>query len=72
MMAQEVRFSDLPDEAMINIYKNKAPYQRLEIAFALWTFARSLVRGGLRAKHPDWSEREIEDETSRRMLHAAQ
>lgn len=70
-MAQDNGFTDLPDEAMIPYYRSKAPYQRLEIAFALWSFARSLVKGGLKTQHPDWPGRKIEEETSRRMLHAA-
>jgi len=70
-MAQDIRFTDLPDEAMILVYKSKAPHQRLEIAFSLWTFARSLVKSGLKAQHPDWPEKRIEEETSLRMLHAA-
>jgi hypothetical protein len=71
-MAEEIRISEVPDEAMIPIYKSKAPYERLEIAFALWTFARSLVKDGLKSLHPDWSERQIEEETAKRMLNAAE
>jgi hypothetical protein len=65
-------FSDLPDEAMISIYKAKEPYQRLEIAFGLWSFARSLVKDGLRSFHPDWPESLLDAETAKRMLHAAE
>jgi len=70
-MTPDIQFTDLPDEAMVLIYKSKAPHQRLEIAFSLWTFARSLVKCGVRMNHPDWSEREIEEATSRRMLEAS-
>lgn len=65
-------FSELPDEAMISIYKDKEPYQRLEIAFGLWAFARSLVKDGLRSIHPDWPESLLDAETAKRMLHAAE
>jgi hypothetical protein len=71
MMAEEVEFTDSPDEAMILVYKSKTPYQRLEIAFALWAFARSLIKSGLRTRHQEWSERELEEETARGMLHPA-
>ena len=70
-MAQDTAFTDLPDEAMILVYRSKTPHQRLEIAFSLWTFARTLVKSGLKTQHPDWPETKIEEEASLRMLHAA-
>ena len=69
-MANDVELNDFPDEAMILVYKSKPPHQRLEIAFALWTFARSLTKSGLKMRHPDWPEKRIEEETANRMLHA--
>jgi hypothetical protein len=70
-MADSSPVSDLPDETMISIYKAKTPQQRLEIAFGLWSFARSLVKTGLETLHPDWPEQAIEEETAKRMLNAA-
>jgi hypothetical protein len=70
-MAKKLLISDLPDETMISIYKGKTPQQRLAISFGLWSFARSLVKAGLEALHPDWPEQAIEEETEKRMLNAA-
>jgi hypothetical protein len=63
---------DLPDEAMVPVYKEMTPYQRLEISFALWSFARSIVKAGLAALHPDWSDQAIEDAAAKRMLNGAE
>lgn len=71
-MFDQFPLSDLPDEAMISIYKEKTPQQRLEISFGLWSFARSLVKAGLETLHPDWPEQAIEEETAKRMLNAAE
>jgi len=71
-MVEHMPFSDLPDEAMISIYREKTPQQRLEIAFNLWTFARSLVKAGLKSLHPEWTEPALEQETAKRMLNAAE
>ncbi|MCX6563108.1 MAG: hypothetical protein NTU60_05825 [Candidatus Aminicenantes bacterium] len=70
-MAKKLLISDLPDETMISIYKGKTPQQRLEISFGLWSFARTLVKAGLKTIHPDWSDQAIEEETAKRMLNAA-
>lgn len=71
-MEMDGLFLDPPDEAMISIYRDKEPYQRLEIAFGLWSFARSLVKDGLRSIHPDWPESLLDAEAAKRMLHAAE
>jgi hypothetical protein len=71
-MANKLSLYDLPDETMISIYKEKTPQERLEIAFGLWSFARSLVKAGLETLHPDWPEVAIEAETAKRMLNAAE
>lgn len=71
-MVKKLLISDLPDETMISIYKGKTPQQRLEISFGLWSFARTLVKAGLKTIHPDWSEQAIEVETAKRMLNAAE
>jgi len=70
-MAKKFLISDLPDETMISIYKEKTQQQRLEISFGLWSFARSLVKTGLETLHPDWPKQAIEKETAKRMLNAA-
>lgn len=71
-MTDKIPAIELPDEAMISIYKAKTPQQRLEISFQLWSFARSVVKAGLKSLHPDWPEKTLEEETAKRMLNAAE
>ena len=71
-MSKKVMKSDLPDETMISIYKEKSPQQRLEISFGLWSFARALLKANLRSIHPDWPEQAVEKEAAKRMLNAAE
>lgn len=59
------------DDVMASIYKNKAPLERLRIAFGLWRSTIILLSNSLRSLHPDWSEQRIERETARRMSHGA-
>ncbi len=71
-MAEKFSLADLPDDAMISLYKEKTPQQRLEISFGLWAFARSIVKTGLKTRYPDWPEQALEEETAKRMLNAAE
>lgn len=62
---------EILDDRMAEILRRKTPAERLEMAFAMWHFAQELVRGGIRASHPDWSEDMVRRETARRMSHGA-
>ena len=62
---------DIPDDAMIEVLKQKHPYERLQIAFGLWRSARSQLRYQLRSLHPDWDWDRIDSETAKRMSHGA-
>jgi hypothetical protein len=57
------------DDAMAAIYRDKYPFERLHIAFGLWSLARSLLVNSLRSLHPDWEEKKIHDEAVRRTSH---
>lgn len=56
---------------MAVILRKKTPWERLEIAFRLWDFARDLLRETLRLEHPDWDDERIQREVARRMSHGA-
>ncbi len=60
-----------PDDEMAAIYRNKTPGERLQVAFGLWTSTRILLKGILRAQHPDWDDRRIQAEVATRMSHGA-
>lgn len=66
------RFTDeILDDRMVEILRRKTPAERLEMTFAMWRFAQDLVRGSIRASHPDWSEEQVRRETARRLSHEA-
>jgi hypothetical protein len=44
----------------IEIYRRMAPEQRLQQAFDLSEFTRELSAGGVRARHPDYTERQVQ------------
>ena len=58
---------DAPDEMQMEIYRNMTESQRLLLAFDLWESCRKLIVAFVRGDHPDWSEKEIQIETTRRM-----
>ncbi len=42
------------------IYRRMAPEQRLRLAFQMTESARALAVAGVRARHPDYTEREAQ------------
>jgi hypothetical protein len=52
------------------IYQSMSPEQKLRIAADLYDTARALKTAGLRARHPDWSEREIQKKVREIFLYA--
>jgi len=59
------------DDAIVSIYRNKRPFERLRIAFGLWSLAKSVLVNSLRSLHPDWEEKKIQEEAARRISHGA-
>lgn len=44
------------------------PEERVRRAVTMSDELREIVRSGIRARHPDWSERMVQDELEERML----
>ncbi len=44
----------------IDLYRRRGPEWRLRAAFEMSDEARELVRDGIRSRHPDYSERDVE------------
>ena len=53
------------------IYQSMTPEQKLRIAFDLYCSARELKAAGLRARHPDWPEKQIQEKVREIFLYAA-
>jgi hypothetical protein len=52
--------SDAAHEAQLRIYRRMTPEQRVELAMKLSEDVRQIAREGIRARHPDYSARDIE------------
>ena len=46
------------------------PEEKLEVSMELYHFARALKAAGLRAQHPDWSEKKIQEKVRDIFLYA--
>jgi hypothetical protein len=58
-----------PEEGLrkqIELYRAMRPHERLQISFRLYELTRTLVRQGVKHQHPDWTEKQVEDEGLRR------
>jgi hypothetical protein len=62
---------DVIDDIMVDIYKQKSPFERLIIAFGLWDSARTQLFYNLRSLWPDWDEEKIWREIAKRISHGA-
>lgn len=58
------------DKIQIEIYKRMTPDERWQEALRLNASARALKAAGLRSRHPDWSEKRIQDEVRKIFLYA--
>ena len=57
-----------PNEAKWNIMKRMNSVARLKAAFGLFDFAREHLQVNLRAKHPDWTEEQIQGAVRERLM----
>ncbi len=60
----------LSDE-MAAILRQKTPAERLEMMFAMWRFARDLVRSNVRSMYPDITDEQLTIKVAMRMSHGA-
>jgi Rv0078B-related antitoxin len=60
------------DEEMARVLRGKSGAERLRIASEMFDSARRMLESHLRAEHPDWDERRVAEETSRRLSLAAE
>lgn len=52
------------------IYQSMTPEDKVNAALNLYHYARELKAAGLRARHPDWSEKQIQDQVREIFLNA--
>lgn len=57
------------DEEMAATLRLKSGAERLAIASRMFSSARRMLLSHLRSVHPDWDQREVEQEAARRLSH---
>ena len=63
------RSVEIVDEDVARILRAKTGAERLDIAFGLYTSAHAMLTSMLKGDHPDWSEKQVQDEVGRRLSH---
>jgi hypothetical protein len=56
------------DDQLVPILRSKTEAERLEMAAAMWRYARDIHLELARQEHPDWSAEEVQREAARRLL----
>jgi hypothetical protein len=62
---------EVVDLDMARVFASKTGAERLQIAFGLLRLARQVIGSSIRARHPEWPESRIAEETARRLLHGS-
>lgn len=58
---------EVVDDAVAAILRKKTPAQRVAMVFDCNATMRKMVAGRLRARHPDWSDSQIQQAVAQRM-----
>lgn len=69
-MLRRIRLEVLSQE-MVDVLRQKTGAERLAIASRLYSSARTMLLNHLRARHPEWTEHQIEREAAKRLSHGA-
>lgn len=62
---------EVVDDDMARVLAAKTGAERLAIAFGMFSSARRMLTAHLRAQHPHWTERQVEEEAARRLSHGS-
>lgn len=60
----------MEDEVYLKIVRSLSPAQKFKAAEEMWEAARELKAAVLRARHPDWTEQEIQRAVREALLYA--
>jgi hypothetical protein len=58
---------EIMDDATELLMRMRSGGERLKLVDAIFTSSRRLIAANVRQCHPDWSEKEIQEEVSRRV-----
>lgn len=62
---------EVVDNDMAAVLRIKTPAQRIGIGFDIWLSVRKMLVSHLKASHPDWDIKRVQEEVARRLLHGA-
>jgi hypothetical protein len=62
---------EVVDDDMARVLRSKTGAERLKIASDMFSSARKMIASHLASEHPDWTEEQVQRETSRRISHGA-
>ncbi len=60
---------EIVDRDMAAILREKTEAERLQIAWGMWSFARTILWNVLKSEHSDWPDEQIRREVARRLSH---
>lgn len=66
-MDRRIGHLEVIDEEMAAVLRAKTGAERLAIAFGMIRSARRMLTNHLAAEHPDWDDRQVQDEVARRL-----
>ena len=67
-MPQSNFIVEFMDREMVEILRSKTVTEKIAMVGAAHRTAKKLVACGIRGRHPDWTEEEIQLEVARRMI----
>jgi hypothetical protein len=59
------------DDAIAHILRRKSAAEKLRMIAGGWPLLRAMHASQVRRAHPDWDEKRVQTETSRRMSHGS-
>ena len=70
-MRMDSRQVEVVDDRVAEILRAKTPAERLRIGFNMWISARRMLLAHIGQLHPEWSQKEVNDEVVGRLLHGS-
>ena len=67
-MRLDPRQVEVVDDRVAEVLRTKTPAERLRIGFNIWSSARRMLLTHIGHIHPEWSQKEVNDEVVGRLL----
>lgn len=62
---------EMVDETVVRVLREKTPAERIAMTAAAHRTARALLAAGVRFRHPDWTDEQVNREVVRRLTRGA-